>query len=135
MRVNQLAIELGVTADTVRYYTRKGFLSPAKSAGNGYKEYSTSDYHRLRFILTARQLGFSVGDIGKILKEADDGKSACPLVRQLITQRLEEVDRRFQDMAALRRRMLLAVDEWSSRPDKEPSAHSICHLIDGFLDL
>jgi len=26
MRVNQLASEIGVTADTVRYYTRTGFL-------------------------------------------------------------------------------------------------------------
>jgi DNA-binding transcriptional MerR regulator len=134
MRVNKLAAELGVTADTVRYYTRKGFLKPIKNNSNGYKEYLTADYHRLRFILTARQLGFSVIDIGEILEEVDSGKSACPLVRQLIKQRLGEVEQRFQDMAALRRRMLLAVDEWSCKPDKEPSSHSICHLIDGFFD-
>lgn len=32
MRVNQLAKELGVSADTVRYYTRIGFLAPPKES-------------------------------------------------------------------------------------------------------
>ena len=133
MKVNQLAKELGTTADTVRYYTRRGLLSPAKG-GNGYKEYSAADYRRLRFILTARQLGFSVEDVSQILGEADQGQSACPTVRRLITERLHEVDRRFHEMAALRVRMLAAIEEWNTKPDQEPNSHTICHLIDGFLD-
>lgn len=37
MKVIDLAKRLGVTADTVRYYTRIGFLSPHKNPTNGYK--------------------------------------------------------------------------------------------------
>jgi DNA-binding transcriptional MerR regulator len=60
MTVSELAEVLLITPDTVRYYTRVGFLSPAKNSSNGYKDYGESDQHRLRFILSARQLGFSV---------------------------------------------------------------------------
>ena len=75
MRVNQLASVIGVTADTVRYYTRIGFLKPTKNPCNGYKEYSPKDRRLLRFILSARQLGFSVNDIGDILHTAQRGRN------------------------------------------------------------
>jgi DNA-binding transcriptional MerR regulator len=134
MRVNQLASVIGVTADTVRYYTRIGFLKPTKNPCNGYKEYSPKDRRLLRFILSARQLGFSVNDIGDILHTAEQGASPCPLVRRFIQQRLEENERSFRDSAQLRQRMLNAVETWSQKPDKTPTGDMICHLIEEFDD-
>ena len=133
MRVKQLAKELGVSADTVRYYSRIGFVTPNKSHENGYKEYSKEDLQRFRFILSARQLGFSVDDIGQILGEASKGRAACPLVRHLIKQRLNEIEKLFIETESLRKRMLSAVEDWDSKPDKAPSGQMICHLIEGFM--
>ena len=96
MRVNQLANETGVSVDTVRYYTRIGFLKPTKNPSNGYKEYCAKEKRRMRFILSARQLGFSVSDIAEILDTADQGESPCPLARRLIQKRLEENEKGFQ---------------------------------------
>jgi DNA-binding transcriptional MerR regulator len=132
MRVNQLANSLDVTADTVRFYTREGFLHPERCARNGYKEYSEIDRKRLRFILSARQLGFSVADIAHILEEADRGKSPCPVARRLIEQRLEEVESRFMDMLALRDRMKSAIVDWDRKPDRAPTGDMVCHLIEQF---
>jgi DNA-binding transcriptional MerR regulator len=98
MRVNELAKKLGVSADTIRYYTRAGFVAPRKDQTNGYKSYRERDEQRLRFILSARQLGFSVADVAQILNEADGGKSACPTVRHLIALRLQQTTQRFDDM-------------------------------------
>ena len=133
MRVNELAKRLGVTADTVRFYTRNRFLKPVKEVQSGYRQYSESDYRRLRFILSARQLGFSVEDIGSLLKEADAGKAACPVARQIITDRLEEVELRFRDTAALLERMRAAAREWQQQSDCKPSGNTICHLIENFV--
>ena len=133
MRVTQVAKELGVSADTVRYYTRIGFLVPEKHQVNGYKEYNQENLQRLRFILSARQLGFSVDDIGQIIGEAEKGRTPCPLVRRLIDQRLHEMEKRFIETARLRKRMLAAVDDWSTKPDKAPTGQMICHLIEGFM--
>ena len=132
MKVQQLAKRLGVTADTVRFYTRNGFLKPGKNTDNGYRQYSETDYRRLRFILSARQLGFSVDDIGQLLGEADVGKTPCPLARQLIEQRLEELERRFNDTALLLKRMRAAVEEWREQPNRNPTGQTICHLIESF---
>jgi DNA-binding transcriptional MerR regulator len=133
MHVNQLAHSLKVSTDTVRFYTKIAFLRPVKSAVNGYKVYDESDRQRLRFIVSARQLGFSVGDIGQILEQADQGLSPCPLVRRLIDQRLQETEQRYQQTARLRERMRAAVQEWSLRPHSVPDGHSLCRLIEDFM--
>ena len=133
VRVNQLAKELNITADTVRYYTKEGFLQPKKNHHNGYKEYSTQDLQRLRFIVCARQLGFTVKDIQEILDVADTGKTPCPLVRQLITERLRETEQHFENTARLRNRMQTAINDWNAKPDRAPTGHMICHLIEEFV--
>ena len=131
MKVAELAKSLGTTADTVRYYTRLELLKPAKSV-NGYKLYSNKEVSRLKFILSARNLGFSVADIKEIINESEDGKSACPLVRSLIKERLEETEKQFQAMLALRGKMSSALSQWEEMEDKAPTANMVCHLIENF---
>ena len=132
MKVVEIARKVEVTADTVRFYTRIGILNPTKNYENGYREYSDQDVNRLRFVLSARQLGFSVEDIQKILGHADNKESPCPTVRRLIDQRLHETEQRFQEVKLLRERMTQAVAQWSKQPDKVPDGDMICHLIEGF---
>lgn len=131
MKVTELAKSLGTTPDTVRYYTRLELLNPDKSV-NGYKYYSAKEASRLKFILSARQLGFSVSDIKQILSEAEQGNSACPLVRKLIQDRLDETEKQFQAMLRLRKNMASALKQWESMADKAPTPHMVCHLIDSF---
>jgi DNA-binding transcriptional MerR regulator len=133
MRVTQLARLLGVTSDTVRFYTRIKVLQPRKSNDNGYREYSMKDISRLRFVLSARQLGFTVDDIQQILTEADKGQSPCPTVRQLIEHRLQETEQRYLDTMKLRERMQLALEDWNEKPNKAPTGDMVCHLIEGFM--
>ncbi len=131
MKVSELAKAQGTTLDTVRYYTRLKLLHPIKSE-NGYKTYPPREVSRLRFILSARQLGFSVADIQQILDEADHGKAACPLVRSLIKERLAETEKQFEAMLTLRTNMMNALSRWESMKDKAPTSHMVCHLIDSF---
>lgn len=132
MKVNQLADLLGISGDTVRYYSRIGYLKPRKNPINGYKEYRQKDAQRLKFILSARQLGFTVADIGRILDEADRGNTPCPTVRKIINQRLQETEQKFAEAMALYERMKAASSDWEKRPDKHPTGDMICHLIEDF---
>ncbi len=100
--------------------------------GNGYREYSDNDVKRLRFVLSARQLGFSVEDIQEILGHADKKKTPCPTVRRLIDQRLHETEERLTETLKLKDRMQRAVLEWNQKPDKAPTGHMLCHLIEEF---
>jgi DNA-binding transcriptional MerR regulator len=131
MKVNELAKSLHTTADTVRYYTRIGLICPDKNQANGYKSYGNKEHHRLKFILSARQLDFSVDEIKSILSESDKGHTACPLVREIVEHRLAETEKQFQAALLLREKLRHAIDSWQDKPDKNPTGKMICHLIEG----
>jgi len=130
MTVSELARRAGVTADTVRHYTRSGLLVPIRDESNGYNCYSSGDLLRLLFIRKARLLGFSVGNVRDILKESSHGHSPCPLVRKLMEQRLRETLHRLQYMEKLQKRMEHAAALWANMPDGMPDGKAVCHLIE-----
>ncbi|PKI18155.1 MerR family transcriptional regulator [Colwellia sp. 12G3] len=131
MKVTEFASYMSTTPDTVRYYTRIGLLTPNKSAANGYKVFGKLEITRLKFILSARQLGFSVEDITDILTQADKGHSACPMVRDIVEQRLVATEKQFQEAMRLRERLKKAISDWQDKPNNEPTSKMICHLIEG----
>ena len=83
MRVNELAIKMGVTPDTVRFYTRVGLLNPKKSLENGYKIMTLMSKIGFYLLFKARHLGFSVSEIQQIVKMSKRGNSPCCKVRAI----------------------------------------------------
>jgi DNA-binding transcriptional MerR regulator len=132
MKVIELARAAGVSPDTVRHYTRGGLLRPERNPDNGYQRYDSADLRRLRFVRRARELGFSLGEAAEILRQADLHQSPCPLVRDLFTARLAEVEQRLLALTALRDRMRSALDHWRQMPDGVPDGHTICQLIENW---
>lgn len=128
--VTAVAKRFNVSADTVRHYTKLGLLSPERDSANGYRRYRLKDERRLRFLLSAKRLGFSLKDINQILDMAESGNTPCPLVRRLIDQRLETVRQEMRDAQTLLERMESASRLWSELPDGHPSGDSFCHLIE-----
>ncbi|WP_251976967.1 MerR family transcriptional regulator [Salinicola avicenniae] len=130
MKVSELAKAAGVTAETVRHYTRQGLLTPQRDPDNGYQLFGARDLERLRFIQRARTLGFSLKEIADILAQADQGDSPCPLVRDLLAARLPQIHARIRELQALADRMEHAMRDWAQLPDGTPDGHSICRLIE-----
>ncbi|HZP94607.1 MAG TPA: MerR family transcriptional regulator [Burkholderiales bacterium] len=129
MNVVGVVRKTGATADTVRYYARIGLLQPRRDPRNRYKTFTEADVTRLRFILRARQLGFSLRDIGEILQRSDLGGTPCPLVREIIRRRLDEQARELDAILILRERMRMALAKWQEMPDRLPDGKEISALI------
>lgn len=132
--VNELARQAGVPAHVVRFYTREGLLRPRRHPTNRYRLYRDSDVKRLRFIRRAKFLGFTLSDIGQILRDADRGRSPCPKARKIIVARLSDTERRLAALGALRGRVNRAVKVWRRMPDALPTGESICHLIEAVTE-
>jgi DNA-binding transcriptional MerR regulator len=130
MTVTELANAISTTPDTVRYYTKMALITARKNPNNGYKIYGKSAQNRLKFILSARQLNFSVAEIKSILIEADKGHSACPLVRDIVEHHLTETEQQFQSALLLREKLSKAINDWQDKPDKTPTGDMIYHLIE-----
>ena len=66
MRIGELAGELGVSADTLRFYERSGLLpSPARSE-NSYREYGPADIERIRLMLDLRRLDLPLDEAARL---------------------------------------------------------------------
>jgi DNA-binding transcriptional MerR regulator len=128
--VTEIARRFNLSADTMRHYTKLGLLSPYRGKANGCRRFGRIDEERLRFILLAKSLGFSLKGILGILNLASSGDTACPLVRQLIDQRLMAVRKEVMDAKTLLRRMESVSRKWGQLPYRAPSGESICHLIE-----
>ena len=129
-QVKELAQLCKVPVDTVRHYTRIGLLRPGRDPVNGYYKYRVSDSKRLDFIKKAKSLGYSLKEIEHILAESRKGKSPCPLVRELISQRIQENRAHLEQLMELQIRMENALASWEKMPDGVPNGDSICHLIE-----
>lgn len=134
MKVSDLAKAAEVNPDTVRFYTREGLLSPTRNPDNNYQQYDADDLRRLRFARKARQLGFSLPEIRRILEQADEHHSPCPMVRDVFENRLAEVEKEIAELQQLRERMKNALAAWQAMPDGTPDGHTICRLIEHWDD-
>jgi Predicted transcriptional regulators len=132
LTVTQLAKQLSISADTVRHYVRCGLINPERDPSNGYKRFHREDIKRLRFILQAKSLGFSLADIQTIMDQASYGESPCPQVRIIMEARLEETAAKIAAMQTTYQQMQDAMRRWKTQPDCTPTGEHICHLIEGF---
>jgi MerR family transcriptional regulator, Zn(II)-responsive regulator of zntA len=134
MKVSELARAAGVSADTVRFYTRAGLLHPRRDPDNGYQHFAATDLQRLRFARKARQLGFTLKEVIAILGDADEHRSPCPQVRDLFAQKLAAVEQQLLELTELRDRMRAATRQWRKMPDGAPDGHTICRLVERWDD-
>ena len=130
MTANILARKSDVSLYTVRHYTRIGLLKPSRNWQNSYKVYQPADEVRVRFIQAAKNLGFSLAEVGDILNEAKHGSSPCPLVREIIVRRIEENRRKISEMQKLQRKMERALKDWATMKNSMPTGDTVCHLIE-----
>ncbi len=130
-----LAKKTDVPIYTVRHYTKIGLLKPSRHPRNGYKVYQFSDATRLRFIMAAKDLGFTLAEISQILDEAKHGNSPCPLVRDIVKARIDENKRKIREMQKLQKKMENSLNDWSEMENAMPNGDSVCHLIESVAEM
>jgi DNA-binding transcriptional MerR regulator len=132
---NELAKKTDVPIFTIRHYTKIGLLKPLKNQQNGYKMYQIADSTRLKFIIAAKNLGFTLHEISEILDKANTGNSPCPMVREIVQIRLEENKRKIRELKNLQKKMESALGDWSKMKDSTPNGESVCGLIESVAEL
>jgi len=60
MKIGELSKQSSISIDTIRYYEQRGLIPAAMRTASGYRQYGAGDVSRLRFIVQAKELGFTL---------------------------------------------------------------------------
>lgn len=119
MKIGDIAREADVSVDTVRYYERRGLLPRAPRTEGGYRVYTEADVLRLRFIVHAKGLGFTLKETGRLLSLRADG-SDCESVRALAEAKAGEMAERIEKMRRMREVLLELARQCGQRTEIDP---------------
>jgi len=96
----------GVSAKMLRHYEEIGLVPPPGRTAAGYRVYRPRDVHTLRFVKRARDLGFTMKEIAKLLTLWNDRRRASADVKRLAVKHAAELERKIAELDAMRRSLL-----------------------------
>ena len=126
--IGQAAALSGVSAKMVRHYESLGLLPEVARTDAGYRQYTESNVHTLRFIRRARDLGFSMAEIAELLRLWQNKGRASADVKRIALDHAADLHRRIEEMTAMKRTLERLADccHGDHRPD--------CPILDGLAE-
>ena len=103
MNIGGAARESGVSAKMIRHYEQIGLITAPRRTDSGYRTYTGDDVHTLRFIRQARNLGFSIKQIGDLLGLWRNQRRPSSKVKALALAHIAELDLRITELEAMKR--------------------------------
>ncbi|WP_218079524.1 heavy metal-responsive transcriptional regulator [Anthocerotibacter panamensis] len=130
LKIGELAEQVGVAIGTVRYYETLGLIEPAHRAESGYRYYDAEAVRRLKFIRKAQTLQFTLAEIQQVLGLRHQGGSACPLVQDLLEQKIAHLEEQIFQMQNLKNSLEAYRTQWVDKPFDDPRNQQLCSLIE-----
>lgn len=125
MTIGMAAQASGISAKMLRHYESLGLLPPVARTDSGYRLYRPEDVNTLRFIRRARDLGFSMAEIGELVSLWQDRGRASAQVKLIAQRHVDDLNQRIAGMQDMQRSLqrLLRDCHGDSRPE--------CPILDG----
>jgi DNA-binding transcriptional MerR regulator len=130
LKIGQVSVSSGLPVKTIRYYADFGLLSPHISRNvSGYRLFSPSVINRLNFIKRSQSLGLNLKGIKEILTVHDEGKIPCGVAKQLLVDKLENIQNKIEELTILQSELKGILSGWQDSPSQESLNKSICPNI------
>jgi DNA-binding transcriptional MerR regulator len=107
MRIGELARQVGVSSDTVRFYERSGWLPRPSRRDNDYRDYGEADAEHLRLLIDLRRLDLPLDEAARIASWCHSGHCAQPTTElpRLIAERRAAITDRIAGLRELDERL------------------------------
>ena len=128
MKIGEVSTASGVSQRMIRHYEKIGLIPAAPRRDSGYRDYDQRDLHTLHFIGRARDLGFPIEDIRRLLALWSDRGRSSSDVKQLALSRASELRERMAVLEGMCRTLehLAEACHGDERPD--------CPILDELED-
>ena len=102
MNIGEAATRSGISRKMIRHYESIGLIQPSKRSVSGYRIYTELDLHHLRFIKSARSLGFSLEEIRHLLSLWQNKNRSSADVKTMVTEHIAILDQKITEMMSMR---------------------------------
>ena len=102
VNIGQAAKLSGVSAKMIRHYEEVGLIPAVSRTEAGYRQYSEAEVHSLRFIRHARDLGFSIAQIGELVGLWQNRRRSSSRVKALALAHVAELERKLASLQAMK---------------------------------
>jgi Cu(I)-responsive transcriptional regulator len=128
MNIGQAATASGVSAKMIRHYEEVGLFPEPGRTDAGYRQYNEKEVHTLRFIRQARDLGFSIPQIGELVGLWQNRRRPSRQVKALAEAHIQELQQKAQDLLAMKATLehLVQCCHGDDRPD--------CPILESLAD-
>ena len=101
MNISRASELSSLSSKTIRYYKDIDLIAPAR-AKNGYRDYSNSDIHILKFLQRSRSLGFTIDKCRLLLSLYQDEQRASGDVKALAVEKIDQIDLKIIELQSLK---------------------------------
>ena len=103
LRIGELARLADTNNETLRFYEARGLLEEPRRSEAGYRLYTGGDVERVRFIMRAKRMGFSLNEIGELLSlRVTREESTCGEVKELAEAKLQMIDDKIEELQRMK---------------------------------
>lgn len=120
-----------MSAQTIRFYERRGLLPEPARALNGYRDYDDSVLPRLAFIRSGQAAGLTLLELRGILDQRREGAVPCAHVQSLLLAKLDDIRDRQRELAAVAEELEGLIGRSQRLDPADCSDAAICHIISG----
>ena len=113
--IGQLAKEIGIKVETIRFYEKYGLISKPSRRESGYREFTQEHKEQIEFIKRAKTLSFTLKEILEISAKANmDKKQAKSEILKCVKAKIRDVEARISNFKTTRKSLLSLLEECSS---------------------
>ena len=102
LTIGKLAKKAEVNIETIRYYERRGLISRPPRPHSGYRQYPDEIFKRIDFIKRAKELGFSLKEIGELLSLRLDPTTSCSDIKSRTETKIEHIEEKIKTLKKMK---------------------------------
>jgi len=102
LTIGKLAKKAQVNTETIRYYERRGLISRPPRPLSGYRQYPDETFKRIDFIKRAKELGFSLKEIGDLLSLRVDPTTSCSDIKIRTETKIEAIEEKIKTLKKMK---------------------------------